>query len=213
MSYALRITRTGEELKPFWERVAAVTVRLIAYEHTDGERTHCHALVEGVTVSTDTMKNWIKAALQVKTFPKQDWSFKAADQDGKYITYMSKGTLDPIFTKGYDPEEVRRLKGTWIDYRAALSDKRAKEKLEFPKLRVPELLDEIEKRFHAQEHNAETMDRVMDVVISIARQVIYVENKAIVGRHKFRDFVDTVMARNFDKYPWIANQINFMRYR
>jgi len=212
MSYALRITRNGEEMMPFWERLAGSCLRIIAYEHLDGARVHCHATVEGATVSTDTMKNWIKKALAVTVFPRTDWKFTAYDGDEKAITYMSKGKYDPIYQKGHDPEEIRRLKGTWLDY-ATLMRSTDPKKPVAPALKWADMLDIAEKRFRSQEKLGETFHRTIEIAIDISRQVVYVENKALVGRHKFRDFVDTIVARVYDKYEWGRVQLNFMSYR
>jgi len=209
--YAIRITRTAAELAALWERLGHDSIRIIAYEHNDGARPHVHVYLEGCTVSTDTLKNRIKKSLSVTTFAKSDWSFKGADGDLKVITYMSKGILEPIHNKGFDPEEVRRLKGNWLNY-ATLLKTHPKKPVQ-PKLNASELVDEIVKRFRAQERHVDSFDRVMDLAISIAHQVLYVEANAVIGRFKFRDYVDTVMARLSDTYPWIPTQINFMRYR
>jgi len=211
MAYAIRITRTAKELEGLWERLDKGALRIIAYEHLDGARPHIHIYAEGVTVSTDTLKNWIKRALSVQTFDKKDWSFKVADGDLKIITYMSKGKYDPAYNKGFELEQVAKLKGTWLDYAGLL--RTSPTKLVQPKLNVPALIDEIERRYMEIDRHTEDLDRIMTCIIDIAKKVVYKENKAIVGRHKFRDFVDTVFARVCPDYPWQKCQKDFMLYR
>lgn len=211
MSYALRITRTAKELEVFWERLSGVSLRLIVYEHMAG-RAHCHALVVGAGISTDTMKNWIKRALDVNTFPKGDWSFKGTDDNHeKYITYMSKGTLDPYMMKGYDQVGIDLCKSRWVDLDQQLRSQKLKP--EETKVKWADMLDIAEQRVRAEERHTEVMDRFIDLVIYHSKQVVYIENKSLVGRFKFRDFVDTIVARVYDGYEWGRTQKEFMRYR
>lgn len=216
--YAIRVTKTAESLQMLWKRFTGHCTRIIAYEHpAEGKtkRVHVHFYVEGLDVSTDTVKNWIKKTLTVIDFPKQDWSFKSADGNLKIITYMSKGRYEPIHNNGFDDELVYQYKSRWLDYAAELAKSTTvhpKKPIE-EKLKVGEMLDEIQARYMHEERLAEGFDRQLDVVISIAHQVIYVENKALVGRFKFRDYVDTILARCMDKYPYIQLQKDFMRYR
>lgn len=215
--YAVRLTRTAEELQPLWTRFIGHCHRIIAYEHpAEGKtkRVHVHFYVEGLDVSTDTLKNWVKKALNVTSYPKSDWAFKAADGDLKLITYMSKGKYDPIHNQGFTDDIVYERKSRWLDYAAQLAKTAASPKKPHEeKLKSGEMLDEIEKRYRKEERLAEGWDRQMDVIISIARQVIYIENKALVGRFKFRDYVDTILARCMENYPYGRLQKDFMSYR
>jgi len=48
----------------------------------------------------------------------QDWSFRPDEYFNdaqRYITYMSKGRLFPVYTKEFDPNEIERLRGLWED--------------------------------------------------------------------------------------------------
>lgn len=212
MSYALRITRTAKELMAFWERLGGASLRLIVYEHS-AARPHCHALVEGASVGTDSMKNWIKKALGVSTFPKTDWQFKAStDNPLGFITYMSKGTLEPVYNKGFEPEQVNTLKGNWLSYATAMRSQGPRKPVAEP-LKWADMLDIAEKRLRDEERHAESTFRVINLAIGIAKQVVYIENKALVGRHKFRDFVDTIIARVADNQEWQRNQEIFMQYK
>lgn len=216
MSYAIRITNTAAELRPFWERLSGQCLRIIAYEHLDGARPHCHAYVEGATVSTDTMKNWIKSILQVKTYPKSDWAFATTTKDKKplddgFVIYMSKGMYDPVYVKGFTPEEVEKQKGKWLDYRKIMSER--KSDLKMPKVNAAEMMEECMRRYRQQERLAESVNRSLEIIVDIVKQVVYIENKCICGRFKFRDFVDTVAAHVIDDYPWRNVQKDFIAYR
>jgi len=203
------------ELQPFWERLSGHCIRLIAYEHTDGARPHCHAYVEGATVSTDTMKNWIKRALSVTTFPKGDWVFATPKPDQTpegFITYMSKGKYEPCHNKGFEPNQVNTLKGNWLSYATILRTQSHKKPVQ-PVLKWQDMLDIAEVRLRKDQLQTDSISRVQELAIQIAHKVVYTENRAIVGRHKFRDFVDTLMAIVADDERWRRNQNNFFEYK
>lgn len=215
MSYAVRITRTAKELMPFFERLTAASVRLIAYEHTDGARAHVHMYVDGASVGTDTMKNWVKKALGVTAFPKTDWVFATPKPDqtpDTFITYMSKGRYDPVIAKGFEPSQVNTLKGNWLDYATQMRSHGPKKPVA-PQLKWADMLDIAEARLRKEQLHTDSVSRVIDCAISVAKQVVYVENKALVGRHKFRDFVDTLVARVSDNEKWQWTQTLFMQYK
>lgn len=216
MSYAIRITNTAEELRPFWERLSGQCLRIIAYEHLDGARPHCHAYVVGATVSTDTMKNWIKSILQVKTYPKSDWAFATKTKDNRplddgFIIYMSKGMYEPVYVKGFDPEEVEKHKGKWMDYHKKMRERKVELKPE--KVNAGEMMEECLRRYRRDERQAESVDRSLEIIVDIVKQVVYKENKCIVGRFKFRDFVDYIASHVIDDYLWRNVQKEFIKYR
>lgn len=191
--YAVRITEPYIRLKPFWDRLAEGAPKLVVYEHTDG-RIHCHALVE-TTLSTDTLKNWVKKALQVTAYPKTDWSFKTAEND-RFITYMSKGRLNPLVCVGYSPEQIAELRSQWVEQPPRRELTQYKLKAENPKeakARQNDMMDEVLKRL--RERGTYTTADVLETI----RQVVVVEHRTIVGRYKMRDYYDYVYLRTGDK--------------
>lgn len=116
MDIAFRVSSSYDSLTDFITKLSEVSEKVIIYQH-DATRIHIHGLVQDCRISTDTMKNWIKKCLNVKSFPKSDWSFKSVDDDyGKYITYMSKGKLSPMYVKEFDDEFVEQCRNEWVDY-------------------------------------------------------------------------------------------------
>ena len=100
--FAVRITRDFESLKPFFDKlvVSHPDSVLIAFQHDadeDVSRTHVHMALIGVNPSTDTLKRWIKNECGITDMSRYDWSFKQLESLDRYVTYMSKGTLDPVF--------------------------------------------------------------------------------------------------------------------
>lgn len=216
MDYAIRITNTAEELKAFWGRLSGHCLRIIAYEHLDGARPHCHAYVVGAEVTTDTMKNWVKQALNVTKYPKSDWAFTTKTKDNKplddgYIIYMSKGRYEPVCVKGFAPEEVAKHKGNWIDYHKKMRERKIDVKPE--KINAHEMMEECLRRYRLSDTTSASVDKSLEKIVDIVKQVVYREHKCIVGRFKFRDFVDYIAAHVIDDYPWQQTQKDFIKYR
>lgn len=125
--FAVRITREFSVIKPFFDKVISVHPQsvLVVYQHDADEevsRTHIHALMENVNPSTDTLKRWIKAECGLTDISRYDWSFKSLE-DRKFITYMSKGTLQPVLVHNIAYEEVTALASEWKEMRKSV-DKR-----------------------------------------------------------------------------------------
>ena len=50
-----------------------------------------------------------------------EWmSFKVADLEPTYITYMSKGQIDPSYNKGYTEAELEEYKHKWVNQKSAV---------------------------------------------------------------------------------------------
>lgn len=203
MNYAVRITYGYKELETFYKATTDVCSKVIVYEHVDAARLHCHALLEECTVSTDTLKNWIKKALGVTQFDKKNWSFKTANSDYKYVTYMSKGKYDAKLVKGYSPEQVAEWKAAW---EAPKSDGTLKqfikiqEKPEVARKRQSDLVDEMVSMLN---EDSSTMD-----IIEVIRKVVIIKHQTICGRYKVRDYVDVIKAR-LNKHTWLEKMTQF----
>lgn len=119
MKLAIRLhVEWTETLIPFFEQLDRVAV----YEHGADEevnRTHIHALVE-TSVSTDTLKIRIGKCLGYKP-NRSDWAFSEkvgrplTPVEDRFITYMSKGTLEPKYLKGFTQDDCDRYKSYWVE--------------------------------------------------------------------------------------------------
>lgn len=116
MNYAFRVHATYKQLESFISRLSKEADVLAVYEHNDAKRLHIHGYVEGLRVSTDTCKNWIKKALNVTTFPKADWEFATKIAKGPHkgepvnrdaLIYYHKGKHPILFNKGFSEEFVK----------------------------------------------------------------------------------------------------------
>lgn len=189
--YAIRITRSYDVLGTVIERMAGKCKALLAYEHTHSKRVHCHLLLVGCEVSTDTLKNYIKAKLGV--VDKEDWSFKtcASDYD-KYITYMSKGNINPSYIKGYENAFLEQKKNEWVSPQNTVKIV-SKKKSQLTKFEIVQLIvDKLPKEESLSDKE------IIEVIIQVLK-----DNKQAIGMYKIIDLRDSVLMYAYpDKMVW-----------
>lgn len=204
---SIRITFPYDKLKTVFSKIKEVSDKVVVYQH-DATRIHIHALVVGLRVSTDTLKNWTRK--EVGQVAKTDWSFTAA-QDEKFITYMSKGTLAPVFVSGYDMDQLDLFRSQWvaqprknkelIQYRLKIENPREQ------RLRQDQMMQMI-----AQRYKEEVQHHEPSVLLRIIRQVVVIENKTVLGRYKARDYYDSITAIVYPE-TWVDKMENFVAFR
>lgn len=120
-NYAVRITRSYAELGRGINGVALLCDKALVYEHVGSatEKVHVHMMLVGVRCDKKTVQ---KCFSYMAFKGNKDWSWKTKDakygpvEDSvKYITYMTKGKLDPVYNKGYSQEQVEEAKASWVD--------------------------------------------------------------------------------------------------
>jgi len=114
--HACRISRPSKYLETVWENWAKTSAKVLVYEHVADDEisvTHCHVLIQECAIGEEGLKKRIKSLIQLSG--NKDWSF--TDRNGKdaerYIIYMTKGHLNPVYNKGYDPEYLEACKAKW----------------------------------------------------------------------------------------------------
>lgn len=137
MNYGIRITSPYDTLTKTVETIAKHSENVIVYEHTDASRTHIHMYVEGLTVSTDTVKNWVKKELNITPFPKSDWAFetkitkglkKGQPVDRSAIVYFHKGKFPVMYNKGFTQEFIEEQHGKSFKKEVKTIEEKKKEK-------------------------------------------------------------------------------------
>jgi len=217
MKLKIRVSRTYDDLKEFIEKLADACEVLVVYEHQADDsvnRTHIHAYVEDPKVSTDTMKNWVKKALKVSSFLKTDWAFPEALDRG-FITYLSKGHLDPLFVKGIEEEACRLMKSAWVDQPQKKGKIQYILKAENPqerKMRQAEMIAEIRRRIHTDAPVDDLGYHNTQNVLHIITDVVVRQNQNVCGRYKIRDYYDTVMALE-NSHHHHTSMINFLNFK
>lgn len=189
MDYFIRITYSYEQLRDSIIAISAKCSSVVVYEH-EGKRVHIHALLKDCNVSTDTLKNYVRKS--VGCVAKTDWSFNKAFND-ECIIYMSKGKLDPVFVNNYDEIKILEYKSKWEPRETKTNTMKQfviKETAAESRLRQGEMIDECIKRLTKDGNKPRGRE-----IVEMIRQVVVVENKTIIGRFKYRDYYDTLMAR------------------
>lgn len=202
-NYAFRIHSSYESLQSFVKNVSEVSNVLAVYEHPDTNRVHIHGYVEGLTVSTDTLKNWVKKALNVKSFPKSDWEFaekiskgdkKGQSVDRNSLIYFHKGKYPIKFIKGLSDEFIleqhsKSYKPTeYVGKSIKTQYKLVCENPTQKKMRENDLIMLMIDKYKSTGANDD------DVLIECIRNVL-TETKTICGLYKFVDYFDTISMR------------------
>lgn len=162
--------------------------KVIIYQHnadSSVKRTHIHGLCLGCTRKEDTVRN--------KFFKgKYEYSMKTKVDD-KFITYMAKGQLSPVYVKGFDTSFVELRKSEWVDHKVVTTDitndksvKKTKKEL----LRI--MLETYDEQW-------KTVDKKQSMhymsVTSVLRHIrkILIENNEVIGMYKVMDYYDSFM--------------------
>lgn len=194
---AIRVTRPSLDLLPFYAKLEERCGKFVFFQHDESvqvQRTHVHGLIVDCPVSTDTLKNWIKAA--VGPVVKTDWSFVTKDKEGnpvteQFITYMTKGVLTPAWAKGYSEGEIEKYRSAWVPHEKKSSFvtqyKLVSEKPETARQRQTDMLQPVVDYFVS--HPLEATGRaVIKQILKVIR-----EKKIVAGRYKIRDYYDYVL--------------------
>lgn len=215
MNYAVRITRPYDALQEVVVKFVNACKNVVVYEHEEDAkvaRTHCHLLLVGCPVSTDTLKNWIKKRLG--DVNKSDWSFKAAplelQENLGFITYASKGKHEPKFNNLVSPDCLAELTAKWVDP--------AERRIKYQDGKLVKEVDDakpVTKQALLQLMIAEIGDTpagVKDVLRGI-RKVLIAQN-CVIGQYKVLDYYDAYMmyARKEDWLHVLAARIERRDY-
>lgn len=120
MNYHLRITASYDDASGLVEKISKNCESLIIYEHTDAARVHIHGYVGGLKCSYDTIVNAMKKLCPAKA----DRTFSMTHGRKEpvslsYISYMSKGKLDPKFVQGISDDVIAQYKQQGYDKKDA----------------------------------------------------------------------------------------------
>lgn len=215
MNIAIRISNSFHELRQFCDQLVLCCDKVVIYEH-EASRVHIHGLLINCKVSTDTLKNYVKRTLSITSYPKSDWSFKTLHEGGNvnddFIVYMSKGSIEPRFVKGYTDSEIELYRSKWVEKERFVKKKQLtqyKIKVENPKeakLRQNEMMEMVRQR--CKERHVTQPRQILEVI----RDVVYRECHTIVGRYKIRDFYDYVVS-GVREETWLDNMEKLISFR
>lgn len=112
--YAVRITHDQASVRRVINVWATKCLQIIAYEHVGDttKKVHSHLLIKGSSVEKKQLRNLGKST-GINLKGNENCSFKAFDQNTTYLTYMSKGKIDPWYIQNFTNEEIEEAKLQW----------------------------------------------------------------------------------------------------
>jgi len=155
MNYAPRISASYAEIQPVIQEWASKMLRMAVFQHDKDDTvqtTHCHILMEGCETQCEQLKRIFKKILPgLPAKGNEFWKWESKTPvDDSFLTYMSKGTLRPMFVKEYSPALVEERRLQW--------------KITTPKATNPLKYDEWEdlKKAYDAQHN-DSMSRTLSL--------------------------------------------------
>ena len=117
-SYAPRISASYVEIQPVIQEWASKVLRMAVFQHdkdTNVQTTHVHILIEGCDTKCEQLKRIFKKVLPgLPAKGNEFWKWESKQTpDDSFLTYMSKGTLRPLFVKEYSPALVEERRLQW----------------------------------------------------------------------------------------------------
>lgn len=204
MSYFVRLSYSAKQLDGWLKLTADRCSSVVAYEHSDNEKNiHIHALLKDCSVSTDTLKNYVRKF--IGSVPKTNWSFKEAISDD-CITYMSKGKLEPIFVKNYEESKITEYKLKW-EVRESKIVKKKNENIISQYAMAMEIYDKLKEKYDRDDVLKEMMENggyraneylPADVYRECVKIAIHLHNKYQKGYDEFS--IRKVVIPAFNKF-------------
>jgi len=202
--YCFRISRSYDECQEQIKELAAYATRVAIYQHDadeDVNRTHVHGIIRICSRGEDTLRTKFfkkyfagNKQYQLATTYIPAKGMDAKPVNDKYITYMSKGHLEPVYVKDYTQVEIDHWKSQWIDY----SIKEATGiKLENGKIVLTKEVEAERKKKKYDIVQAICMkvhDKKLihdeDIITEVIRELT--REKQVIGQYKIMDYFDAV---------------------
>lgn len=112
--YAVRITHTQTDIRRVINVWATRCHQVIAYEHDEpGKKIHSHLLIKGANIEKKQLRN-LGNSTGINLKGNENCSFKAYDQNTTYLSYMSRGRIEPYYIQNFTTEEIQTAKEAWV---------------------------------------------------------------------------------------------------
>lgn len=115
-SLFIRISHPWEKVKTLIDTWSQHFSAGVVYEHEadeDVSRTHCHMVITGLSVGRKRLRQ-IADAIAFPIKGNENCSIVAYDGSEVPYVYMAKGTLEPVFSKGFNQSHHTRWKDAWV---------------------------------------------------------------------------------------------------
>lgn len=201
----------------YLEEISDLSDRAVFYYHsggkTDGKCPHIHGLLFNYKKSDDTLRDTTKKRFGLTG--KESCTVSNTYARGtkmselmypKYVTYMTKGQFDPVYTKDFSVEETDLAKSLWVDIKRETVNIviEPKEKVK-PKLTQFQLSQEVQTRWMMEHGDDEKpdYDEMLDILIEVARQ-----NKTLLPDRTAANIIQDIQSR-FDKTKYKARVLRY----
>lgn len=161
------------------EPILVHSSKAIVYYHDVSNNPHIHGYVEGYSKTPKWFRDCLKKAFSLTL--KTDYSCNF-NSDSNFISYMSKGKLDPIFNKGFSVDEIQLYKSKGYDKGTDIV--KAPKVHDGPKTKwqmLQDMRDKIAKK------EVWRIEDKLEVIIHVLR-----DNKQVIGEYKVKDYYDTL---------------------
>lgn len=231
-NFAFRVSSSYDETKEHLAALYELCDKVAIYQHDADEeisRTHIHGLLMTCSRGEDTIRNKffkgkydrsdyeLKSKYTVKVGPMK--VKKSYDVDEKYITYMSKGELDPMFFKGFTKEEIDDYKAQWKNHKEVKEDTKDEDEKEKKPQTVYEICADIlktelpdpefDERSSVQRHWRYDQDEIVSAILAYHNK----KRRAICS-YKVRDYYDCILHQKVpNRYKEICLNLIWKRDR
>lgn len=122
-NYAPRVSLPYNDMSGVVEMWSRSCDKMVVYEHQADEgcnTTHVHMIMINCKYkSQDTLCNQFRKLIETDRKGNGLWSWEHKDfpnPDESYVTYMSKGKLEPVFVMNMTVNEIEVFKSRWRQY-------------------------------------------------------------------------------------------------
>lgn len=199
-------------LEEVFKKWASSCQKMIVYQHDADEtvnRTHIHCFFSQCKYKTNvSLKNIFHETIETERYGNELWAWREGDYlengEEKYITYMSKGKLDPVFNKGYDVNVLAELKSKWVPPKKIEDEVVSKHLTKFEI--AHSVVNYLQKR-DVEDPTMATDEFIMNRIVKELR-----DNKQAMGIYKTIDIYDTVIMF-YNKNKFIKDACNIIEKR
>ena len=225
-NFAFRVSSSYDETKEHLATLFELCEKVAIYQHDADEeisRTHIHGLLIGCTKGEDTIRNrFFKGKYQSADYElKTRYEVKEGlmqvkrkyDVDDKYIIYMSKGVLDPMFLKVFTKEETDAFKAQWKNHKEKKEDRsEVKKKKPLNMMEACRLIVEDELNYKVDEAHVRlpwrySQREVVEAIIDWSNK-----NDRPVVAYKCRDYYDCIL-QQYDPQQYVGIVMNLIYKR
>lgn len=160
----------------------------IVYYHDVSDNPHIHGYIEGYSKSAKWFRETLKKQFGVSVRTEYTCNF---DANVNFITYMSKGKLDPIYNQGFELQMVNDLKAKGYDKGDIIKAKKVSEPNKPTKFMLLKDMENKAAKCGCLEFPTQYPKCLLKHIIRVLH-----ENKQVIGEYKVKDYFDSISMYN-----------------